>query len=50
MSAPAVDPITLEVLRETFSSIVREMRGRAYSTASPPSSTSTASLVWLPLR
>ena len=33
MSAPVVDPITLEVLRETFSSIVREMRVTLVRTA-----------------
>jgi N-methylhydantoinase B/oxoprolinase/acetone carboxylase alpha subunit len=33
MSAPTVDPITLEVLRETFSSIVREMRVTLVRTA-----------------
>ena len=33
MSAAAVDPITLEVLRETFSSIVREMRVTLVRTA-----------------
>ena len=33
MSAPRVDPITLEVLRETFSSIVREMRVTLVRTA-----------------
>ena len=33
MSAIAVDPITLEVLRETFSSIVREMRVTLVRTA-----------------
>ncbi|HVC64265.1 MAG TPA: hydantoinase B/oxoprolinase family protein, partial [Candidatus Dormibacteraeota bacterium] len=33
MSAAPVDPITLEVLRETFSSIVREMRVTLVRTA-----------------
>ena len=33
MSAVTVDPITLEVLRETFSSIVREMRVTLVRTA-----------------
>jgi N-methylhydantoinase B len=33
VTAPAVDPITLEVLRETFSSIVREMRVTLVRTA-----------------
>ncbi len=33
MSAATVDPITLEVLRETFSSIVREMRVTLVRTA-----------------
>ena len=33
MSRPTVDPITLEVLRETFSSIVREMRVTLVRTA-----------------